>query len=262
MMAKQTDHKTRTKPSAGIEQSADKARFLADYDPSKFEHPSLTVDVVLLTVSNAELRVAVVKREAQPAAGKHALPGTFVGFSESLESAAQRVIKDKIGRDDVFIEQLYTFGEPQRDPRTRVVTVAYYALVNPERLHAVAVNGPTLARIDVPWAGETGGRINVISDDGITLKLAFDHAEVIGMAVKRVRGKLNYAPLGYQLLPREFTLRQLQTVHETILGHAVNKDSFRRRMLATGELEATGTLEDEVGHRPAELYRFTRRSAV
>jgi 8-oxo-dGTP diphosphatase len=114
----------------------------------------------------------------------------------------------------------------------------------------------------VPWSGESGTAVRVVDAGGGHPELAFDHAEVIGMAVKRLRGKLDYAPIGFQLLPTEFTLRRLQSIHETVRGEAVNKDSFRRRMLASGNLEPTGKLENAVGHRPAELYRFVRRSAI
>jgi 8-oxo-dGTP diphosphatase len=118
------------------------------------------------------------------------------------------------------------------------------------------------ARITVPWEGETGGPIEVAGADGRELPLAFDHAEILGMAVKRLRGKLDYAPIGFQLLGDAFTLLELQKVHETVLGRPLNKDSFRRRMLASGQLEATGRMQDGVDHRPAELYRFLRRSAI
>ena len=238
------------------------AEFLADYDPAGFERPSVTVDVVLLTVQAEVLEVVLLTRDDHPELGRPTLPGTFVAIDESLDAAAERLMVDKVGLSGIFLEQLYTFGKPKRDPRMRVITVAYYALVNPERLLDTAETGIVRAPIKVPWGGETGGPVDVLDDGGTPLDLAFDHAELIGMAVKRIRGKLNYAPIGYQLLPAEFTLRRLQQVHETILGNPVNKDSFRRRMLATGELEATGTLEPEVGHRPAELYRFSRLSAV
>ena len=238
------------------------AEFLADYDPDVFERPSVAVDVVLLTVQQETLEVVLLKRHEHPARGHMTLPGTFVGIAESLDTAAERLMVDKVGLSGIFLEQLYTFGEPKRDPRMRVITVAYFALVSPERLLDASTEDVIRARIQVPWGGETGGPIDVLDDADSALTLAFDHADLIGMAVKRIRGKLNYAPIGYQLLPAEFTLRRLQQVHETILGNPVNKDSFRRRMLATGELEATGTLEDEVGHRPAELYRFSRLSAV
>jgi 8-oxo-dGTP diphosphatase len=238
------------------------AEFLAAYDPESFERLSLTVDVVLLTVRDDALEVALLRRTEPPAQGRLALPGTFVGVTESLDAAAERLLASKVGLSGTYLEQLYTFGAPARDPRMRIVTVAYYALVNPEQLSDIATRGIVTGRIQVPWPAETGGPIEVCDEQGHAAELAFDHADVVGMAVKRIRGKLNYAPLGYQLLPPEFTLRRLQKVHETILGNPVNKDSFRRRMLASGELEATGTLEEAVGHRPAELYRFIRRSAV
>ncbi len=114
----------------------------------------------------------------------------------------------------------------------------------------------------VPWEGETGGAVELVGDDGAGMPLAFDHADILGMAVKRLRGKLDYTPIGFQLLPPAFTLLDLQRVHETVLGRPVNKDSFRRRMLASGQLEATGRSQTDVDHRPAELYRFPRRSAV
>lgn len=238
------------------------AEFMARYDPQTFDRPSIAVDVVLLTVADGQLQVAVLERTDHPDLGNMTLPGTFVAIDESLDAAAERLLIEKVALTGIFVEQLYTFGEPQRDPRMRIITVAYYALVNPERLLELSEVGLQRTRIEVPWGGETGGPVNLFDSADVQLNLAFDHAEVIGMAVKRIRGKLNYAPIGYQLLPAEFTLRRLQQVHETVLGNPLNKDSFRRRMLATGELEATGTLEEEVGHRPAELYRFSRHSAV
>lgn len=236
--------------------------FLASYDPSRFEHPSLAVDVVILTVRDGGLRVALVRRDEHPGKGKWALPGGFVGIRESLDAAAARVLESKAGQRSVYLEQLYTFGEPGRDPRTRVVSVAYYALVDAARLEKLAERDVLVGRLRVPWKGEAGGRVEVLDDAGRKLALAFDHGEIIGMSVKRIRGKLDYAPIGFQLLPAAFTLRALQDIHEAILGTSINKDSFRRRMLASGQLVATGKQESAVEHRPAALYRFTRRSAV
>jgi 8-oxo-dGTP diphosphatase len=163
----------------------------------------------------------------------------------------------------VFLEQLYTFGAPRRDPRTRVISVAYYALVDRARFDALRAAGDVrVARLSVPWEGETGGPVAAMDADGSALALAFDHAEILGMAVKRLRGKLDYTPIGFQLLPERFTLLELQRVHETVLGRPLNKDSFRRRMLASGLLEATGEAQKDVDHRPAELYRFVKRSAT
>jgi 8-oxo-dGTP diphosphatase len=143
-----------------------------------------------------------------------------------------------------------------------VISVAYYALVNAERLEALE-NTDTirLARVEVPWLGEVGGNVQIRLERH-NHDLAFDHGEILGTAVKRIRGKLDYAPIGFQLLPERFTLRQLQDVHETILARGVNKDSFRRRMLASDQLEATGALETGVDYRPAEFYTFKSPSAL
>jgi 8-oxo-dGTP diphosphatase len=220
--------------------------------------------VALITVSEGRLCVLLHRRPEPPAKGKWALPGGFVRVDESLDAAAERVLEEKAGLSGVFLEQLYTFGSPERDPRTRVITVAYYALVAHERIRASFEARPntSLATILVPWSGETGGPANASSDSGKSIPLAFDHDDILGMVVKRLRGKLNYAPIGFQLLPQRFTLRTLQSVHETILGTSLNKDSFRRRMLASGQLVPTKKREMKVGHRPAELYRFLDKSAV
>ncbi len=243
---------------------ADEAAFLERYDPADFEHPSVTVDVALLTMAETGLQVLLTQRQEHPGRGKWALPGGFVGMEEALDRAAARVLHSKAGRKNVFLEQLYTFGAPKRDPRTRVITVAYYALVDHGRLGKPQGQGETttLGEIHTPWQGEAGGPVEVRDENGEALPLAFDHAEIIGMAVKRLRGKLNYSPVGFQLLPADFTLRRLQDVHEAILGRRLNKDSFRRRMLASGLLAPTGEREGEVGHRPAELYQFTAKSAI
>ena len=238
--------------------------FLADYDASRFDHPSVAVDIALLTLTESRLAVLLVRRQDHPDLGKWGLPGGFVGLDESLETAAARVLRDKAGQTGMYLEQLYTFGAPERDPRTRVISIAYYGLVAQEKLRRLpdGDQNAAFARIRVPWPGETGGAVEALGLDSAPLALAFDHAEIVGMAIKRLRGKLNYTPVGFQLLPESFTLRRLQDVHEAILGRPLNKDSFRRRMLATDQLEATGTRETEVGHRPAELYRFRRRSAI
>jgi 8-oxo-dGTP diphosphatase len=219
---------------------------------------TLAVDVALLSVLECDLLTLLYRNDD----GRWALPGVVVDRDETLDAAARRALQTKASLRDVYLEQLFTFGDPRRDPRARVVTVAHYALVDRRRLEARAKGEPDLVvgRIHVPWAGETGGPVEVFS--GERLKLAFDHADILGMAVRRIRGKLDWSPIGFQLLPEKFTLYDLQRVHETVLGRPLNKDSFRRRMLASGELEATGEMEREVDHRPAELYRFVKRSAV
>jgi 8-oxo-dGTP diphosphatase len=242
----------------------DEARFLAEYDVTAFERPSVAVDIALISAFDGDLFTLLTRRREHPFKDRWSLPGGFVRPDESLEQAAARVLSAKGGLGQVFLEQLYTFGAPDRDPRTRVVSVAYYALVDKARFVDAGSRGAdvTMPRIRVPWAGETGGSVQTVDRDGRALPLAFDHADILGTAVKRLRGKLDYAPIGFQMLGDTFTLLELQRIHETVLGRSVNKDSFRRRMLASGLLKATGRSQTGVGHRPAELYKFVRRSAI
>jgi len=233
--------------------------FLAGYDASRFPRPSVAVDIGIVTVRDGALQALVVERTEHPHRGRWALPGGFIQLDESLDAAAERLLAAKAGLSGVYLEQLYTFGAPARDPRTRVISVAYYALVHPARI-AATTGGARLATLEVPWSGERGGPVHARLD-GPRVALAFDHADQLGWVVKRLRGKLDYAALGFELLPSAFTLRDLQAVHEAILGRPLNKDSFRRRILASGRVVATGRKEADVGHRPATLYRF-RRSAV
>lgn len=248
------------------DQSDEALAFLAGYDASRYPRPSVAVDVVLLTVRDRELWTLLGRRDEHPGKGLWALPGGFVDLDESLDATAARVLSSKVGLDAVFTEQLYTFGSPARDPRTRVISVAYYALVEPrvleravEARHAADVR---LVRLAVPWPGETGGPVDALDECGAPLPLAFDHASILGTAVKRIRGKLDYAPIGFELLPSDFSLRDLRLVHEAILGRPLNKDSFRRRILDRGLVVATGRRAADVGHRPPELYRFADRSAT
>jgi len=231
--------------------------FLEAYDPDAFPHPSLAVDVALITVHEGELLCLLHRRPERPARGSWALPGGFVGMQESLDDAARRVLESKASLTEVFLEQLYTFGNPGRDPRTRVVSVAYYALVDHGRLARALEERADLclARLEVPWEGERGDKVGARGARDERLRLAFDHDSILGVLVARLRGKLDYARLGFELLPDRFTLRELQTVHEVVLGRELNKDSFRRRLLATGRLVPTGEREHDVLHRPAELYR-------
>jgi 8-oxo-dGTP diphosphatase len=254
-----------TPPRRGPNNGDDERSFLEAYDPAAYERPSVTVDVVLLTVRDGALWTLLGRRVDHPAKGRWALPGGFVGMDESLDAAAARVLRTKAALDDVYIEQLYTFGDPGRDPRTRVISVAYYALIDPStleravaRMRAAAPGDDRLilARLRVPWAGETGGPVDAVDPAGAALPLAFDHASILGAAIRRIRGKVDYAPIGFELLPERFSLRDLRLVHEAILDRDLNKDSFRRRILDRGLVVATGEREQGVGHRPPALYRF------
>lgn len=236
----------------------------ATSNPPPPESYVVAVDVVVLTLVDDQLHTLLIRRSEAPFKGQWMLPGGVVQGRESLLQAAERVLREKAGLTGVYLEQLFTFSEPQRDPRDRAISVAHLALVNRERFDDLKphLSETAVSRITVPWEGETGGPVKALSNHGEDLLLAFDHAEMLGLAVKRVRGKLDYTPVGFQLLPDSFTLYQLQKVHEAILGRSLNKDSFRRRMLASGQLEATCQSQSDVDHRPAALYRFTGHSAV
>jgi 8-oxo-dGTP diphosphatase len=243
----------------------DEREFLATYDPTAFERPSVTVDVVLLAISeHGHLQTLLTQRGDHPFKGAWALPGGFLRLTESLDAAARRVLRQKAGAKNVYLEQLYTFGDVDRDPRTRVLTVAYYALVPAGRMELALAAARSedlsaqVANLDVPWSGETGGPVVVYDNNGTEITLAFDHAAIIGAAIKRIRGKLDYAPIGFELLPELFTLFELQQIHEAVLGRKVNKDSFRRKMLASKLIEHTGERQTAVGHRPGALYRFRK----
>lgn len=212
------------------------------YDPTDFPPLAVTVDLVLMTVTNGGLAVLLQRRGEAPHKGDWALPGGFVRVDESLDAAAGRILADKAGLADAWLEQLYSFGDPGRDPRMRIVTIAYFALL-PHRELAAALGG----RGDLT--------LTPIGTDGSARPLAFDHEDIIDHAIKRLRGKLDHSPVAFALLPPRFTLRALQDVHEAILGVRLNKPAFRRRMLDRGWIEGTGEREAAGAFRPAELYK-------
>lgn len=235
-------------------------QFLERYDANAFARPSVAVDLVLVGLRDRRLTVLLRQREDHPFRGRWALPGGFVGIDEPVDAAAQRVLRDKAGMAAAHLEQLYTFGAVDRDPRTRIITVAYLALLEEAAFAAALRAQPELApaTLDVPWTGEAGGPVTALGAEGEALPLAFDHADILALVVLRLRGKLDYSDVGFALLPELFTLRQLQDVHEAILGTPLNKPAFRRRMLDKGWLAATGAREEGTSYRPAELFRFQR----
>src|SRR5690242_21665448 len=186
----------------------------------------------------------LIQRGLPPFEGKWALPGGFVRLEETLDEAARRELQEETGLSNVFLEQLYTFGAVDRDPRERVVSVAYYALVNLRDHH---VHAATDAR-DAAWFG-----VNDVP------RLAFDHADVLQTALARLRGKLRYQPIGFELLPKKFTLSQLQHLYEVVLERELDKRNFRKRVLSFKLLEELDEVEQDVAHRAARLYRFDER---
>jgi len=207
----------------------------------EYPRPALTVDCVIFAYhSGNPLQVLLIRRAVPPHEGQWALPGGFVDMEEDLETAARRELQEETGLSGVFMEQLYTFGRPGRDPRGRTVTVAWFALVN---LSEHQAHGSSDAR-EARW-------FNI---DRLPL-LAFDHAEIIELAIARLRAKVRYQPIGFELLPEHFTLTQLQDLYEMVLGVPLNKRNFRSRILKMGVLVAVGR-QESVSHRPAMLYRF------
>ncbi|WP_395337266.1 NUDIX domain-containing protein [Novosphingobium sp. BL-8H] len=232
------------------------AAFLTGYDPAAYDRPSIAVDLVLMSVIDGAPAALLVRRDEHPFAGTWALPGGFVRMDEALDDAARRVLEEKAHMAQAagaYMEQLYTFGAVSRDPRTRVIAIAYFALLPAGRFAAAlkADPGLSLARLRL----DAQGSAVADCEDG-ALPLAFDHSEILGLAIRRLRGKIDWSPIAFALLPERFTLRALQDVHEAILGTPLNKPAFRRRMLDRGWLEATGERETGSSFRPAELFRF------
>jgi len=209
----------------------------------EYPRPALAVDCVVFGLDDDDLKVLLIQRALEP---RHvwALPGGFVHVDETLDEAARRELAEEAGITDAFLEQLYTFGELDRDPRERVVTVAYYALV---KLGDHKIRAATDAE-GVAW----------FALDHLPA-LAFDHRRIIDVARDRLRGKVRYAPIGFELLPPRFTLTQLQRLYEIVLGTELDKRNFRKKLLSMELLIETDEVEQGVRHRAARLYRFDRR---
>jgi 8-oxo-dGTP diphosphatase len=241
---------------AAADPTDDEAAFLAGYDITVWPRPSLAVDVAILTIVDGSVHVVLVERTRPPAKGRWALPGGFVRIDESLTAAVERVLARETGLHDVYTAQLATFGDVDRDPRGRVVTVAHYALVPAERI--VGVVGErrdcTLARVVAPGTASGGSFASLLPTGEVTL--AFDHGAIVAAAVERVRGRLWYAPVAFELVPGEFTLLDLQRVYEAVLGRALDKNAFRRRILASGLVVPLGRRREGLRARPPELFAF------
>lgn len=212
-----------------------------NYDPSQFDRPSVTVDVVIFSFIDNNLKVLLVERDEAPYAEKLALPGSFVRINESLDEAAARALADETGLKDVYSEQLYTFGTPDRDPRTRVITIAYFALIP----YSLIQQYPDKQSPKAQWISMFN-----LPD------LAFDHGEIAHYALTRLRYKLEYSSVGFQLLPDVFTLTELQRAYEIILVETLDKRNFRRKILAAKVLKETGEKKKDGEGRPAKLYQY------
>ncbi|NOT16673.1 MAG: NUDIX hydrolase [Sulfuriferula sp.] len=222
---------------------------MADMSPYCYEypHPALTTDIILFTLRHDVLSILLIRRRAQPFQGSWALPGGFVDMDECLEDCALRELAEETGITGVYLEQLYTFGKPNRDPRERVISVAYYALAAYDQL--------------APVAGSDAAEVAWFALDDLP-PLAFDHADVIQLAQQRLRAKLDYSTVAFGLVGETFTLGELQKVYEIIRGEALDKRNFRKHILSLGVLAETDATRSNGKSRPAKLYRLAHPGAV
>ena len=263
--------------------------FLKNYDPSEFERPSVTVDNVIFSIfetktgnyrKNPEqnLYLLLIQRGEHPFMNKWALPGGFVRIDESVEESAYRELKEETNLENIYMEQLYTFGDVKRDPRMRIISTAYMALIKPENIELKAdtdARAVSWFKLTYEFQGSEKLKIRLENEEtvlnaGLILdnkghgesrikieesgELAFDHAKIIGYALMRLRNKIEYTNIVFNLMPEYFTLTELQKVYEIILGKELIKANFRRKIKDL--VTETEKFSDEAGHRPSRLFKF------
>jgi len=209
---------------------------------SDYEQPSVTVDIVVFTIKNKELKVLLIKRKNKPYERKWALPGGFVRIDEGLEESAKRELMEETGVEDVYLEQLYTFGEPRRDPRGRVITVAYMALINSDKIKLEAKTDASEAE----WHHMKKRP-----------ELAFDHGEILEYALKRLRWKFEYTTVAFSMLPKKFTMGQILKIYEIVFNKKFDKRNFVKKILSLNILKEE-EIKTDVSHRPPRLYSLKK----
>lgn len=204
----------------------------------QYEKPSVTIDIAVFTIKSDELKVLLVKRGIEPFKGKWALPGGFVKIDETLEEAAKRELKEETGVKDIYLEQLYTFGDPERDPRGRVITVSYLALLNSDKIKLTASTDVS----DAEWFS-----VKELPT------LAFDHKKILNYALKRLRWKFEYTTVAFSLLPGKFTMGELQRIYEIVFDKQFDKRNFAKKILSLDILHEE-EIKKDVSNRPPRLY--------
>ncbi len=205
-------------------------------------YPLVAVDTVIFTVINQKLSVLLIQINSGHYDSKWAVPGGLVGLSENLDEAAVRVLSEKASLKDIYLEQVYTFGEIDRDVRGRSISVAYFALID----HPKNIEPNELEYYkDIEW----------FSIENLP-SMAFDHEKIVRVAHERLKEKLGNTSIVYTLLPEEFTLTDMQRIYEIILEEKLDKRNFRKKIKAIDIVAPAGKIQEGVGHRPAELYRF------
>lgn len=210
-----------------------------------YKQPSVAADIVVFTIMNKKLNVLLIQRGKEPFAGYWCVPGGFVQIDEAPEDAALRELKEETGVSDVYLEQLYTFGAPERDPRGRVISISYFALVDSTKIKPKLTGDEQIQKVE--WFD-----VNELPQMG------FDHKDIVSYALKRLRYKLEYSAVGFELLPEKFTLTDLQDLYETILNESVDKRNFRKKVMVMGIVEKTRE-KRKGSHRPALLYMFRQQ---
>lgn len=262
--------------------------FLKNYNPNEFERPSVTADILIFSVSNEEdtnyrktdkkkMSILLVKRDDYPFKNKWCLPGGFVGIDENLDDAPRRILKSETNLDDIYLEQLYTFGSVDRDPRMRIISTAYMALID-KSIFNENINDKA-SWFDITFYEEKDNFVDIVLDNGnttISFKiekilrdkttdrytfkclennlLAFDHPLVILSGMERIRNKLEYTDIVFNMMPELFTLGELQRVYEVILGKELLDPAFRR--IIADKVEKTDKMRTGGGHRPSALFRY------
>lgn len=210
----------------------------------KYKFAVIAVDVAIFTIKEGKFQVLLIKMKKKPFSGMWAAPGGLIKGTESLDSAAKRLLLEKAGVKNVYLEQLYAFGEPKRDPFGRVVSVAYFALIPSRGI----ILKTTRDYADVRWFPVKN-----------LPKLAYDHKEILETAMRRIKAKLGYTNIAYSLLPKEFALTELQKVYEIILGKKMDKRNFRKKIFSLNLVKKTPKMQRGAANRPANLYKFSAR---
>jgi 8-oxo-dGTP diphosphatase len=248
--------------------------FLSDYDPTIFDRPSVTVDILIISVSSKDIdnyrklsnkimSVLLIKRDNYPFKDKYCLPGGFIKMDESLDESAKRILKHETNIDDIYIEQLYTFSDPNRDPRTRVISTSYVALIDKNRL--VNNLNTNTSWFDIQIDNNNYTLTNELDTINFTIqdnqilnnqKLAFDHPLVIDTGLNRIKNKIEYTDIVFNMMPEEFTLGELQQVYEVILNKKLLDPAFRR--IIANKVVKTNNYQKGGGHRPSILFRYKK----
>ncbi|HEX3010235.1 MAG TPA: NUDIX domain-containing protein [Bacteroidales bacterium] len=209
----------------------------------EYPRPAVTTDCVIFGFDSGELKVLLIERGIDPFKGRWALPGGFLQMDENTDECARRELSEETGIDNLFIEQLYTFSDVDRDPRGRVVTVSYYALVKLSDYKLTAGDDAKNAQ----WFP-----ISKVPT------LAFDHDRILRVALNRLKGKIRYQPIGFELLPERFTMPELQNLYESVLEMQLDRRNFRRKIIATGLLIDHNESVKGLPHKGAKYFSFNK----